>query len=58
MTTLAIAHNNIAVCYMESEIWIWIKHYSMLGPLSVLPQTEANYWDTLAQICTTPWVRR
>ena len=49
-TTLAIAHNNIAVCYMESGIDL-DKALSHARTAVRLVSTEANYWDTLAQIC-------
>ena len=49
-TTLAIAHNNVAVCYTESGIDLdqALSHARTAVRLS---PTEANYWDTLAQIC-------
>ena len=49
-TTLAIAHNNIAVCYMESGIDL-DKALSHARTAVRLVPTEANYWDTLTQIC-------
>lgn len=50
-TTLAIAHNNVAVCYIESEIDL-DKALSHARTAVRLAPTEANYWDTLAQVCT------
>ena len=49
-TTLAIAHNNIAVCYMESGIDLDQALSHARTAVRLVP-TEANYWDTLAQIC-------
>ena len=50
-TELAIAHNNIAVCYMESDIDLdkALRHARTAVRLS---PTEANYWDTLSEVCT------
>ena len=50
-TTLAIAHNNVAVCYIESEIDL-DKALSHARTAVHLASTEANYWDTLVQVCT------
>ena len=50
-TTLAIAHNNIAVCYMESEIDL-DKALTHARTAVRFAPTEANYWDTLAEVCT------
>ena len=49
-TTLAIAHNNVAVCYTESGIDL-DQALSHARTAVRLAPTEANYWDTLAQIC-------
>ena len=51
-TTLAIAHNNVAVCYIESGIDL-DQALSHAQTAVRLAPTEANYWDTLAQVCTT-----
>ena len=51
-TELAIAHNNIAVCYIELEVDL-DKALSHARTAVRLAPTEANYWDTLAQICDT-----
>ena len=51
-TTLAIAHNNVAVCYIESGIDL-DKALSHARTAVRLVPTEANYWDTLSQVCTT-----
>ena len=50
-TTLAIAHNNIAVCYMESGIDLDQALSHARTAVRLVP-TEANYWDTLSQVCT------
>ena len=50
-TTLAIAHNNIAVCYMESETDLDQALSHARIAVRLIP-TEANYWDTLSQVCT------
>ena len=50
-TTLAIAHNNIAVCYMESETDL-DKALTHARTAVRLAPTEANYWDTLSEVCT------
>ena len=50
-TTLAIAHNNIAVCYMESETDL-DKALTHARTAVRLASTEANYWDTLSEVCT------
>ena len=50
-TELAIAHNNIAVCYMESETDL-DKALSHARTAVRLVPTEANYWDTLSEVCT------
>ena len=50
-TTLAIGHNNVAVCYIESEIDL-DKALSHARTAVRLAPTEANYWDTLVQVCT------
>ena len=50
-TTLAIAHNNVAVCYIESGIDV-NQALSHARTAVRLAPTEANYWDTLAQVCT------
>ena len=47
---LAIAHNNIAVCYMESGTDL-DKALSHARTAVRLIPTEANYWDTLSEIC-------
>ena len=49
--TLAIAHNNVAVCYIESGIDV-NQALSHARTAVRLAPTEANYWDTLAQVCT------
>lgn len=51
-TTLAIAHNNIAVCYIElgTDLNQALSHARTA--VRLVP-TEPNYWDTLAQVCTT-----
>ena len=49
--TLAIAHNNVAVCYIESGIDV-DQALSHARTAVRLAPTEANYWDTLAQVCT------
>ena len=51
-TELAIAHNNIAVCYVELKVDL-DKALSHAQTAVRLAPTEANYWDTLAEICTT-----
>ena len=48
---LAIAHNNVAVCYMELGIDL-NKALSHARIAVRLAPTEANYWDTLSEICT------
>ena len=50
-STLAIAHNNVAVCYIESGIDLDQALSHARTAVRLVP-TEANYWDTLAQICT------
>ena len=50
-TTLAIAHNNIAVCYMESGIDLAQALSHARTAVRLVP-TDANYWDTLSQVCT------
>ena len=49
-TTLAIAHNNAAVCYIELGIDL-DQALSHARTAVRLAPTEANYWDTLAQVC-------
>lgn len=51
-TTLAIAHNNVAVCYIEAGTDL-DKALSHARTAVRLAPTEANYWDTLSQVCTT-----
>ena len=50
-TTLAIAHNNIAVCYIELESDLDKALLHARTAVQLAP-TEANYWDTLTQVCT------
>ena len=50
-TSLAIAHNNIAVCYIESRSDLDKALFHARTAVRLAP-TEANYWDTLSQICT------
>ena len=50
-TTLAIAHNNVAVCYIESGVDLDQALSHARTAVRLVP-TEANYWDTLSQICT------
>lgn len=50
-TTLAIAHNNVAVCYIELGIDL-DQALSHARTAVRLAPTEANYWDTLSQVCT------
>ncbi len=50
-STLAIAHNNLAVCYTDlrqnlKEALIHAETATSLAP------DDANYWDTLATVCT------
>ena len=50
-STLAIAHNNIAVCYTDlqqnlKEALLHAETATSLAP------DDANYWDTLATVCT------
>jgi len=49
--TLAIAHNNIAVCYVELQAR-FDKALCHAQTAVHLAPTEANYWDTLAQVYT------
>lgn len=49
--TLAIAHNNLAVCYVESGTDLENALTHARTAVQLTP-TEANYWDTLADVCT------
>ena len=49
-TELAIAHNNIAVCYTELKMDL-DKALSHARTAVRLAPTEANYWDTLSEVC-------
>ena len=50
-TDLAIAHNNIAVCYTELKRHLDKALLHARTAVRLAP-TEANYWDTLVQVCT------
>ena len=49
-STLAIAHNNLAVCYLELRRDLNAAHFHARTAVRLAP-TEANYWDTLSDIC-------
>ena len=49
-TDLAIAHNNIAVCYTELKVDL-DKALSHARTAVRLAPTDGNYWDTLSQVC-------
>ena len=50
-STLAIAHNNLAVCYTDMRQNLKVALIHAEKATSLAPD-DANYWDTLATVCT------
>lgn len=50
-STLAIAHNNLAVCYTDLRQNLKAALLHAETATSLAPD-DANYWDTLATVCT------